>query len=93
MTEKKKIEALDLTCTAKTTEEIRVVLGYPDINVNPKIRMNQCSNCGRDGHTLDQCKVPAMDKLFAMFGTSLFDTTPTAIDTKKRIIIDILGIK
>ncbi|KAI5519548.1 retrovirus zinc finger-like domains family [Trichomonas vaginalis G3] len=79
---------LDPTCSPKVTEDIRTVLGYPEIEVNPSKRPIQCPNCGRDGHTEKQCPVPTMEKLFELFGARLFDNTPTAIEEKRKIILE-----
>ncbi|KAK8881790.1 hypothetical protein M9Y10_044426 [Tritrichomonas musculus] len=80
---------LELCDAPATYENIAQILGYPTIEVNPEQRGKQCSNCGSHEHTYESCKLPKMDQLLEMFGQNSYDSTPNAVQAKKKIVSEL----
>lgn len=73
-----------------TDESIAQILGYPTIVIAPEERGKECTNCGANDHTFEECKLPKMDELIEMFGPNIcYDSAPKAVETKKKIIEDL----
>jgi hypothetical protein len=78
--------ATSLHDMAPTEENIKRLLGYPDIYVRPGDRERQCPNCGRVGHSKAECQIPGMEPLLERFGPDCYDSSPVAVEAKKKIL-------
>jgi hypothetical protein len=74
-----------------TEENIKQILGYPDIVVDPLSREQQCTNCGISGHSRSECSIPNMEGLLERFGMNCYDASPASVEAKKRIVADLCG--
>ena len=72
-----------------TYENLNKLLKHPTITVNHTERPVECSNCGEEGHTREECKLPTMDRLLEMFGKDCYDTNHVSVENKQRIVDDV----
>jgi hypothetical protein len=81
----------DLRDLPPTDENIILLLGHPTISVNPSQRnaIPECTNCGRTSHTCQNCPLPNMEQLLEHFGAECFDSSATAVESKKKIVSDL----
>lgn len=79
----------DFRSLEPTDANLSVVLGHPQVTVNPSKRKLACPNCGEPGHTRDECTKPTMTELLDRFGADCYDTTQSAVENKRRIITEI----
>lgn len=72
-------------------ESIRSKLGHPNIEIDVEKRGVFCPNCGKIGHTAENCHYPTMDAILEQFGTMTMDQSPASVERKRQILSELMN--